>query len=48
MGGAVLIPVPPTSPRNKRMREIRALDWSEWGGVPDCPCGYLNAFHPVA
>lgn len=33
---------------NKRMREIRALDWSEWGGVPDCPCGYLNAFHPVA
>lgn len=23
-----------------RMAEVRKFDWSKWGGVADCPCGY--------
>lgn len=24
-----------------RMREVRRMDWSEWGGHADCPCGWI-------
>lgn len=25
-----------------RVREVRRMDWSAWGGHPDCPCGWIN------
>lgn len=30
----------------RRMEEVREQDWSEWGGVAECPCGYLMEVYP--